>query len=186
MSEAPASTARDIKALTKRMTGASLALSRNRAREALGLAPHDRVILALGSGALDLQARQQSMLKKVARCLDAKLRFLSDELDGATKAFPASPLFPAADAIVSAGGYHAFHEISASGLPAVFIPQERLYDDQAGRVLQDEIDRSLHAIREIEFDHRAGNLSDQDFAELDSAERAQLATLLRRRDESSG
>ena len=52
--------------------------------------------------------------------------------------------------------------------------------------MQDEIDRSLRAIREIEFDHRAGNLSDEDFAELDGAERAQLATFLRRRDESSG
>ncbi len=58
-------------------------------------------------------------------------------------------------------------------------------DDQAAQALQDEIDRSLRAIREIEFDHRAGNLSDEDFAELDGAERAQLATLLRRRDESS-
>ena len=28
-------------------------------------------------------------------------------------------------------------------------------EDQAGRALQDEIDRSLRAIREIEFDHRA-------------------------------
>ena len=55
-------------------------------------------------------------------------------------------------------------------------------DDQAGQALQDEIDRALRAIREIEFDHRAGNLSEEDFAELDAAERAQLATLLRRRD----
>jgi hypothetical protein len=59
-------------------------------------------------------------------------------------------------------------------------------DDHAGQELQDEIDRSLRAIREIEFDHRAGNLSDADFAELDGAERTQLATLLRRRDGSSG
>lgn len=59
-------------------------------------------------------------------------------------------------------------------------------EDEAERALQDEIDRSLRAIREIEFDHRAGNLSDEDFAELDGAERAQLAILLRRRDESLG
>jgi hypothetical protein len=63
---------------------------------------------------------------------------------------------------------------------------EPAVDDPAGWALQDEIDRSLRAIREIEFDHRAGNLSDEDFAELDGAERSQLATLLRRRDESSG
>ena len=48
--------------------------------------------------------------------------------------------------------------------------------------LRDALDRSLRAIREIEFDHRAGNLSDEDFAELDAAERARAAELLRRRD----
>lgn len=48
--------------------------------------------------------------------------------------------------------------------------------------LQDEIDRSLRAIREIEFDHQAGNISDADFAELDRAERAHAAELLKRRD----
>lgn len=63
---------------------------------------------------------------------------------------------------------------------------EPALDDHAEQALQDEIDRSLRAIREIEFDHRAGNLSDEDFAELDGAERAQLALLLRQRDEPSG
>lgn len=48
--------------------------------------------------------------------------------------------------------------------------------------LDDAIDRSLRAIREIEFDHRAGNLSDEDFASLDRDERRRAAELLRRRD----
>lgn len=48
--------------------------------------------------------------------------------------------------------------------------------------IQDEIERSLRAIREIEFDHAAGNLGDADFAELVGAERARAAELLRRRD----
>lgn len=52
--------------------------------------------------------------------------------------------------------------------------------------LQDEIDRSLRAIKEIDFDHKAGNLSDADFAELDRAERARAAELLRRRDAGKG
>ena len=59
-------------------------------------------------------------------------------------------------------------------------------DDPARRELQDDIERSMRAIREIEFDHRAGNLSDEDFQELDRAERARAAELLRRRDESEG
>jgi hypothetical protein len=80
-------------------------------------------------------------------------------------------------AVVVAVAWPLLHERRQAEPPA---------DDHAGRALQDEIDRSLRAIREIEFDHQAGNLSDEDFAELDGAERAQLATLLRRRDESLG
>jgi hypothetical protein len=48
--------------------------------------------------------------------------------------------------------------------------------------LDEAIARSLAAIREIEFDYRAGNLSDEDFAALDRAERARAAELMRRRD----
>lgn len=50
------------------------------------------------------------------------------------------------------------------------------------RRLDDEIERSLAAIREIEFDRRAGNLSEEDFAVLNAQERARAAELLRRRD----
>ena len=47
---------------------------------------------------------------------------------------------------------------------------------------QEDLDRSLEAIREIEMDHRAGNLSDEDFAALDRAERARAVELMRRLD----
>ena len=53
----------------------------------------------------------------------------------------------------------------------------------ARRALEEDLERSLAAIREIEMDHRAGNLSDEDFAELDRAERARAVELMRRRDE---
>jgi hypothetical protein len=48
--------------------------------------------------------------------------------------------------------------------------------------IEEELARSLAAIREIELDHRAGNLSDEDFAELDRDERARAVELMRRRD----
>lgn len=51
--------------------------------------------------------------------------------------------------------------------------------------VEEAIARSLAAVREIELDHRAGNLSDEDFAELDRAERARAAALIRRRDAPS-
>ena len=57
--------------------------------------------------------------------------------------------------------------------------------DVAGQALQsaeDDLSRSLDAIREIDMDHRAGNLSDADFAELDREERARAVELMRRRD----
>jgi hypothetical protein len=57
--------------------------------------------------------------------------------------------------------------------------------DAAGQALQgaeDELSRSLDAIREIDMDHRAGNLSDADFAELDREERARAVELMNRRD----
>ncbi len=53
----------------------------------------------------------------------------------------------------------------------------------AGTDLREAIERSLAAIREIEQDHRAGNLSDEDFGTLDRAERARAAELMRQRDE---
>ncbi len=59
-------------------------------------------------------------------------------------------------------------------------------EDDGRRQVDEDLERSLAAIREIEFDHRAGNLSDEDFAELDRAERARAVELLRRRDELGG
>ena len=52
----------------------------------------------------------------------------------------------------------------------------------ARRDVDEQLSASLEAIREIEMDHRAGNLSDEDFAALDAAERARAVELMRRAD----
>jgi len=52
--------------------------------------------------------------------------------------------------------------------------------------VEDDLIRSLDAIREIDMDHRAGNLSDDDFAALDHEERAHAVELMRRRDDLRG
>jgi hypothetical protein len=57
--------------------------------------------------------------------------------------------------------------------------------DDARRTVEEDLQRSLEAIREIDMDHRAGNLSDDDFAALDGAERARAVELMRRADELS-
>lgn len=43
-------------------------------------------------------------------------------------------LFPGLDAAVSAGGYNSFHELMLCGVPAVFLPQPKIADDQGERV----------------------------------------------------
>ena len=58
--------------------------------------------------------------------------------------------------------------------------------DDRRQALQDGIDQALRAIREIDFDHKTGNLGDADFAELDAVERARAAELLRQRDQPEG
>lgn len=63
---------------------------------------------------------------------------------------------------------------------------ETAHTETRSDALQDDIDRALRAIREIEFDHAAGNLSDADFGELVGAERVRAAALLRRRDSVGG
>ena len=50
--------------------------------------------------------------------------------------------------------------------------------------LEDDLERSLAAIKEIAFDHDAGNLSDDDFAELDASERARAVGIMREIDEA--
>lgn len=58
-----------------------------------------------------------------------------------------------------------------------------IVEDPARIALEDEIAASLAAIKELQFDHQAGNISDADFNELDRAERANAARLIRRRSE---
>ena len=60
-------------------------------------------------------------------------------------------------------------------------PAEPLDDDR--REVEEELERALAAIREIAQDHRAGHLSDEDFAALDRDERARAVELMRRRDQ---
>ncbi|HEX2502378.1 MAG TPA: hypothetical protein VHK00_00415 [Miltoncostaeaceae bacterium] len=75
--------------------------------------------------------------------------------------------------------------VAALAWPLIARRDERLPadpGDDARLAVEEDLARSLSAIREIEMDHRAGNLSDADFAELDRAERARAVELMRRRD----
>lgn len=54
------------------------------------------------------------------------------------------------------------------------------------RAVDEELRQSLDAIREIDMDHRAGNLSDEDFTALDRDERVRAVELMARRDAMVG
>lgn len=78
----------------------------------------------------------------------------------------------------------AFAVVAVVAWPVIHgvdVPPPDVAVDPAWVVLEDEIATSLRAIREIRDDHAAGNLSDDDFATLERAERANAARLLRRR-----
>jgi UDP:flavonoid glycosyltransferase YjiC (YdhE family) len=124
-------------------------LRRREARARLGVRPKERLILAVGAGGQETQARLHRLLVLQARRLSARLVFLSRVLPeggSVTHVFPAAPLLPAADVIVAAGGYHSFHEARAAGRPSVFLPQWRRYDDQEARVRSGLVARSPESL----------------------------------------
>ena len=60
-------------------------------------------------------------------------------------------------------------------------PEESAAGQERKRV-EGDLQRTLESIKEIEFDHASGHLSDEDFSTLDADERAKAIELLRERD----
>lgn len=110
------------------------ALCRAEARRRLGVPDGRPLLLGLGSGDAARQARLCRLLGKIAGLRGLALRFVSAELASrppvVVRLFPAAASLAAADVVVSAAGYHAFHETTAAGVPTVFVPQRRRYDEQ--------------------------------------------------------
>ena len=108
-------------------------LPRDEARRRLGARGDRPLILGLGSGEAERQARLCRLLQKIVPRIQGLLVFVSAELAPAppvVSLFPAAAWLEAADVVVTAAGYHAFHETAAAGVPTVFVPQRRRYDDQ--------------------------------------------------------
>jgi hypothetical protein len=60
-------------------------------------------------------------------------------------------------------------------------PEESAAGQERKRV-DDDLERALESIKEIEFDHASGHLSDEDFSTLNADERAKAIELMRERD----
>jgi hypothetical protein len=63
--------------------------------------------------------------------------------------YAAMELLPGADAAVSAGGYNSVHELRFAGIPTVFLPQEKLADDQAGRAVAAALGPTARRVEDV-------------------------------------
>ena len=118
-------------------------LSRADARAALGVPEGRRALwIALGGGGDPTSATVLPRLVDSLRdawhlVVAAGPLYTGPERrgDGITwlERYAGMELLPAADAAVSAGGYNSVHELRFVGVPTVFLPQEKLADDQEAR-----------------------------------------------------
>jgi UDP:flavonoid glycosyltransferase YjiC (YdhE family) len=116
--------------------------SRTQAREALGLRDGERAVLGVGSGSPEKVRGLFRLLQKIrARSpvgFALRLATLNDLpsepwAEFHVRHFPLMELLTGVDLVVGAAGYNLYHETQALGVPAVFVPQERLYDEQLAR-----------------------------------------------------
>ena len=122
-------------------------MPRSEARTALGIAPNDRAVyVSLGGGG---EVTAPDVLPPL---VDALLQHGWHVVVGAGPLYQgperrgpgitwldryvAMELLLGVDAAVSAGGYNSFHELMHLGIPTVFLPLERLADDQHARALE--------------------------------------------------
>lgn len=110
-----------------------------RAKTALGVAADVPVVLGVSSDDAQWTAIFFTLLRKIWARLRprAVLRLASPDLspDDPLRVthLPLLELFNGVDAVVGPCGYHLFHETRACGVPAVFLPRPRRFDDQAWR-----------------------------------------------------
>ncbi len=118
-------------------------LPRADAERELGLAAgRTNVLVALGQGAEVRDAVRRCLAALVERpdvqvaALSSALAELPEVPDGVVhlrSTYPMSRYLRAFDAVVSAAGYNAYHELIRFGVPALYVPMRRQTDDQAAR-----------------------------------------------------
>ncbi|WP_338759678.1 glycosyltransferase [Bernardetia sp. ABR2-2B] len=92
--------------------------------------------LILNSSSLLRQKKIRLFVPKPPLNATKELKEIFSELPSSAISFshfPLMELIPALDLAISATGYNTFHELLACGIPTIFIPKSRGYDDQYGR-----------------------------------------------------
>jgi UDP:flavonoid glycosyltransferase YjiC (YdhE family) len=113
------------------------------------------VVLGVGAGdAHQAQRFLMLLVKAWARCgLKGHLRLATAQTlpSGPWDPFlinyyPLFELFQGVSLVVGACGYNLFHETQAAGVPALFLPQRRLYDDQFARATSAVVAHDPHQL----------------------------------------
>jgi len=125
---------------------ASELLSRSEARELIGAGPDQPVVVAVCTQGETHTCDLFSLVARIVQRLSPHARVLwaSPSLDEFSRTplhavgcplshYPLLELLNGVDLLIGASGYNLFSEARAVGVPAVFIPLPRRYDDQAWR-----------------------------------------------------
>lgn len=118
-------------------------MSREAAREALGVTRERAVYVTLGGGGDEAAAKvlpnlTDTLVKRGWHVVvGAGPLYIGPERRGPhitwMDRYVPLELMPGVDAAVSAGGYNSVTELMFAGIPTVFVPQPRIADDQEGR-----------------------------------------------------
>ncbi len=120
--------------------------SRVEARGLLGVAPNERVLLAVSTEEAHYTSRLFTLIARLAADLrpSPRIFWASPNLEPFSRTeaysrgerlqhYPLLEVLSGADVLVGASGYNLFSEAKAVGVPTVFVPRERRYDDQQRR-----------------------------------------------------
>lgn len=123
--------------------------SRAQAARLLQLDEDQSAVLLVGSGTVEECREIQDLAQDLARQWGPELPSLrlacpqgdwnawrSDAHLLTMERFPLMDVLPAVRLLIGGAGYNLVHESRATGVPGLFVPRERKYDDQFGR-LQD-------------------------------------------------
>ena len=131
-------------------------LPRDEARRRLGVPGTAPVVLGVSSDEPEWTASFFGLLAKaLARsCPEAVLRLASPYLSTGADPhgvdhYPLLELMPGVDVVVGPAGYNLYHEAQACGVPAIFLPRERRYDDQHWRARDSRVADSPEALERL-------------------------------------